>query len=309
MSESDPDSLRALPVSLPQVVPLTPNPRPFLNSVTSCSSVKAGPSPTIRNVVGGYQTEPNQQGYYEWAPQVAGGQKRKYSEDARVPADALSSSLESTGSSGSFSSSVESSRSLDSDLDLRPPPSSSLGSSAECDYPTEEEVPLPDSNLRLVRLVLPYALLSHPTPASNVRAPVPHVLAVVPDQSRVDLYRFSRRLASDLEVNWEIAVDPQGSAALVGGAEAAVVYLRVADAQSAIPDCAKEALVSLLDLAEQHFRAGAVIIALEKTRANSKIQLKTLAYLGFRTLRPGAQQPALHASSRFLYMGYTIELS
>ena len=64
-------------------------------------------------------------------------------------------------------------------------------------------------------------------------------------------------------------MDPQGSAALVGGAEAAVVYLRVADAQSAIPDGAKEALVSLLDLAEQHFRAGAVIIAFEKTRAES----------------------------------------
>ena len=72
-----------------------------------------------------------------------------------------------------------------------------------------------------------------------------------------------------LQVNWEIAVDPQGSAALVGGAEAAVVYLRVAEAQSAIPDGAKEALVSLLDLAEQHFRAGAVIIALEKTHADS----------------------------------------
>ena len=70
MSESDPDSLRALPVSLPQVIPLTPNPRQFLNSVTSCSSLKAGPSPAIRNVVGGYQTEGNQQGYYEWAPQV-----------------------------------------------------------------------------------------------------------------------------------------------------------------------------------------------------------------------------------------------
>ena len=137
--------------------------------------------------------------------QIAGGQKRKYSEDARVPADALSSSLESNGSSSSFSSSVESSRSLDSDLDLRPPPSSSLGSSAECDYPTEEEVPLADSHLRLVRLVLPAALLSHPerapTPASNVRAPVPRILAVVPDQSRVDLYRFSMHLASDLEVS------------------------------------------------------------------------------------------------------------
>ena len=39
----------------------------------------------------------------------------------------------------------------------------------------------------------------------------------------------------------------------------------------------------------------------------AEAQLKTLAYLGFRALRPGAQ-PSLHASSRFLYMGYTIEL-
>lgn len=51
--------------------------------------------------------------------------------------------------------------------------------------------------------------------------------------------------------------------------EGAVVYLRVADGQPVLPDGAKEALVSLLDLAEQHFRAGAVIIALEKTRADS----------------------------------------
>ena len=141
--------------------------------------------------------------------QVAGGQKRKYSEDARVPADALCSSLESTGSSGSLSSSVESSRSLDLNLDLRPPPSSSLSSSAECDYPTEEEVPLADSHLhlvRLVRLVLPAALLTQPERAptleSNLHARVPRVLAVVPDQSRVDLYRFSMRLASDLEVSF-----------------------------------------------------------------------------------------------------------
>lgn len=140
--------------------------------------------------------------------QLAGGQKRKYSEDARVPAGALSSSIESNDSScTSFSSSVESSRSLDSDLDLRPPPASSsaLFLPPDCDEPIEgEEVPLTDPRLRLVRLLLPPALVARleraPNSAPNVRSRVPRVLAVVPDQSRVDLYRFSMRLASDLEV-------------------------------------------------------------------------------------------------------------
>jgi len=264
-------------------------------------------SPPSRDLVGGFQIEGNQQGYYEWTPQVAGGQKRKYSEDARVPVHQLSSSIESTDSSVSYSSSVESSRSLDSDLDLRPP-SSSLEY-----YPKDgQEVALDfgGPQMRLVRLVLSPALRTHferrvSGSLSNLRSRVPRVLAAVPDQSRIDLYRFSMRLASDLEVSWELAVDAQGSAAVVGGADAPVVYLLMADSQMAVPDGAKEAFVSLLDLAEQHMRAGAVVIALENTSADSKAQLKTLAYLGFRTLRPGAHS-ALDFS-RFLYMSYTIE--
>lgn len=71
VSESDPDSLRALPLSLPQVIPLAATQRQILNTASSTRSITSSVSSSaIRSRVDGYPTEGNQDGYYEWTPQV-----------------------------------------------------------------------------------------------------------------------------------------------------------------------------------------------------------------------------------------------